>query len=77
MNHFCGKTLRILSGVGSKYLNIFNTFLRERLTYLYGKNEIKNGGSGARFLNKWPFSYHGNTQKLQIIIKWDAMDNTL
>jgi hypothetical protein len=34
----------------------------EKLTYFYGKNEIKNGGSGAHFFNKWPFGCHSNIQ---------------
>ena len=67
----------MLTGVRSKCLDIFNIFLMESLTYLYGKNEIKNGGSGAHFVNKWLFSYHGNTQKLQKFIKWVAIGNAL
>ena len=47
------------------------------------KNE-RNWGSRTHFVNKWPHRYDGNTQNLQknhnhkiIIIKWDAMKNTL
>jgi hypothetical protein len=41
--------LRTLTGIQTKCPDVFNTFLRERLTYLYGKNKIRCVGSSARF----------------------------